>query len=84
MAPTPIQRRACPGLWPTHTYTGLYPQCKVTPVILHGAVSPVSSHAGHPTRGCIPSVTSLRSSYTGLYPQCKVTPAILHRVVSPV
>jgi hypothetical protein len=47
--------------------------CQVTPVILHGVVS---SHSGHPTRGC---VKSLESSYTGL---CQVTPVILHGVVS--
>ena len=47
--------------------------CKVTPVILHGIVSPDS---GYPTRGCIPR---LRLSYTGLYPP---SPVILHGVVS--
>ena len=34
--------------------------CKVTPVILHGVVSPDSSH---PTRGCISRVLSLCESY---------------------
>ena len=57
--------------------------CKVTPVVLHGVVSPVSSHSGRPTWVCIPSVNSLRLSYTGLNPQCKVTPVILHGVAFP-
>jgi len=54
--------------------SGDTPPCKVTPVILHGVVSPgvrrtcapISPYSG---RDC---VKSLRSSYTGLYPQVNV------------
>ena len=31
MAPTPIQRRACPGLWPTHTWQPVGEQQRVAP-----------------------------------------------------
>ena len=45
--------------------------CKITPVVLHGVVSP----SGHPTRGRI----LLQSSHTEMNPP----PVIIHGVVSP-